>query len=282
MRMFSVFVNSMMKLVKCSVLTSMYSMFAPTLLTHYKGTCRSAWIALLCSPPSRRLSGPIFRFSGGGSEWGKLIARKERLRCREIYRTEFWVCFGWICDWGWEVARFGTRPDTVSHPICWWQSTFLSSLFHAMPLPGSLSVSSRSFSRVLRRAPCRSCGWARRCLRFRCTAWCCEGWATSTQSSFSIFTRGLQFRTRRWGPTLRGRSSIFGLESIAPWRCPVLRSPTDWGWVFPWIWTCAIAFRRCILFFGCPLRGSWRKWPSALMFFRHLSTPWVAFSSSDY
>jgi hypothetical protein len=52
--------------------------------------------------------------------------------------------------------------------------------------------------------------------------------------------------------------------------------------VFPWIWTCAIAFRRCILFFGCPLRGSWRKWPSALMFFRHLSTPWVAFSSSDY
>ena len=42
MRMFSVLVNSMMKLVKCSVLTSMYSMFAPTLLTHYKGTCRSA------------------------------------------------------------------------------------------------------------------------------------------------------------------------------------------------------------------------------------------------
>ena len=40
MRMFSVLVNSIMKLVKCSVLTSMCSMLAPTLLSKRGNTCR--------------------------------------------------------------------------------------------------------------------------------------------------------------------------------------------------------------------------------------------------
>lgn len=40
MSIFSVLVNSMMKLVKWSVLTSIYSILAPTLLCEKEGTCR--------------------------------------------------------------------------------------------------------------------------------------------------------------------------------------------------------------------------------------------------